>query len=424
MTSWHLQLGKVESVLPTLPANSFDGCLCDPPYGLSFMGKAWDYKVPKASTWREVLRVLKPGAPLIAFSSGRTYHRAAVEVEDAGFEIHDMFEWLYGTGFPKSRNVSKDLDGRADWAALERFQDIVRSRRKALGLSQSEAARRCGLLAADAPRLAGGGWMWFETGRVPTAAEYLRLRQGLGLGPEADGAFQAVEREVVGQYKTDTPGLAGERFEAGSRDITADASPLAKLWSGYGTALKPGHEPAVMASKPIEGTIAQNIAKWGVGALNIGGCLLEGDRWPTNVLLDEGAAADVDAQSPGASRFFYTAKPSRKEREAGCDHLPLRTAAQMTNRDDADAALDSPRTGAGRTSGARNFHPTVKPIALMEHLARLLLPAGGGTILVPYAGSGSEMIGCLRAGWGNVFGIEWWSPYVHIERARLAAEAA
>ncbi len=425
MSQHAIELGDVIEVLRGYQDNAFDAVLCDPPYGLSFMGKKWDYDVPSSALWAEVLRVCKPGAPLIAFSGTRTYHRTVVAIEDAGWEIRDQLAWMYGSGFPKSLDVSKAIDA-----------------------------------AAGAVR---------EAGRA---------------NPN--------HRPVSGvQYEGTYSG-----GNTGAATITAPATESARAWAGYGTALKPAYEPAVLARKPLEGTVAANVAKWGVGALAIDACRIEGEstkrqntaemgysggntsasyatgsdlgRWPANVLLDEEAGAILDAQtgdrpstltgradpkrrhaspansvdtrdsmfgneravsavyadSGGASRFFYCPKSNRKERDLGCEGLPLRSAAEMTDSEEGQARLDSPRTGAGRTGGARNHHPTVKPIALMTYLARLLLPPKPGAILVPFSGSGSEMLGCLAAGWPAVLGIERDSEYVAIAQARLKARAA
>lgn len=388
MTSaYSIANGAVVDVLREFKDASFDALMCDPPYGFSFMGKAWDYDVPSVETWRECLRVLKPGAPLVAFGGSRTYHRLACGIEDAGFELRDCLMWLYGKGFPKSQNV------------------------------------RDAIVKAEGP-----------------------------------SGFLMPDSEI-------------------------------QKWDGWGTALKPAHEPIVLARKPLAGTMAVNVAKWGVGGLAIDACRIGNDvvqinkyqdnagRWPANLILDEEAAALLDAEAGdrpsvpyrantatgavlpmtartaggyadggGPSRFFYCSKVSTKEREAGCEGLALRSAGEVTDREDIcgtcrgvgwldhpedkcptcsgsgrvrTAGLDNPRAGAGRTGGARNHHPTLKPLSLTTWLARLICPPSPGVILVPFAGAGSEMIGALRAGWGGVFGIERESEYVEIARARL-----
>jgi DNA modification methylase len=407
----------VVSALADVADNTYDAILADPPYGLSFMGKRWDYDVPDAALWREVLRVCKPGAALVAFSGTRTYHRSVVQIEDAGFEVRDCLAWMYGSGFPKSMNISIAIDKQAG-AMGHRGQGFV------------------------------------------TAGDYA----GRGLG--------SPDRNVP-EY--------------------APATDAARHWHGYGTALKPSFEPAVLARKPIDGTVAANVERWGVGALAIDASRIEHDepeqktvrtapkfsglsyasddyslnmksgdnagpsqlgRWPSNVLLDADAGAILDAQAGerpgmsgggtgnrdasmfgvggvtkpetvrndtgGASRFFYCPKASREERELGCRELAHRSAAEMTASKEGQARLDSPRTGAGRTGGSRTHHPTVKPVDLMRYLARLIMPPSPGRLLVPFAGSGSEMIGAILAGWPSVTGIEREAEYVEIARARVA----
>jgi len=369
-------LGDVVSVLRDYSDNHFDGVLCDPPYGLSFMGKRWDYDVPTTELWAEVLRVCKPGAPLLAAFGSRTYHRGVVRIEDAGWEIRDSIAWMYGSGFPKSLDVSKAIDAKA-------------------------------------------------------GAE----RAVLGAKVYGDGHVQRSSESI---------GFGGCDPEADKRIVTAPATPLAATWSGYGTALKPAHEPYVLARKPLDGTVAENVARWGVGGLAIDACRVgsestkrdtgssamwgqtgrivggsDAGRWPANVILDEEAGAALDGQSGnrpgmssggkgsrdasmfgvggvskpehfrgdsgGASRFFYCAKASKRERGDG------------------------------------NHHPTVKPLALCEYLARLIMPPRPGVLLVPFAGSGSEVIGALRAGWPEVVGIEREAEYVEIASRRLEA---
>lgn len=397
--------GDVLSVLRELPDNEFDASFYDPPYGLGnhqptvqelieylrgaeldtggdFMGKDWH--VPSVTMLRELYRVLKPGAPLLSYGGSRTGWLISLGLCAAGFELRDELAWLYGKGFPKSLDVDK-----------------------ALARSMSEL----------------------------------------------------------------------------SKDPSAP-------WKGYGTALKPAREPIYLARKPLEGTIAQNVTKWGVGGLAIDACRIgrpEGDRasgwsktgshagdnvamsggnterapkedaaarWPANLILDEETGEMLDAQvgesksvpfrentadgavlpmkkrtaggysdSGGPSRFFYSAKVSTKEREHGCLVLPRRTAGEVTGgREDDSAAMASPRTGAGRTGGAHNHHPTLKPISLSRWLSTLIKPpTDNATLLVPYSGAGSEMIGALQAGWPMVLGIERDAEYVAIANARLAA---
>lgn len=388
--SFQIIQGDVLDILRTLPDASFHGCLTDPPYGLSFMGKAWDHGVPGSEVWSEVLRVLKPGAMLLAFGGTRTHHRLMCAIEDAGFEIRDCLMWLYGSGFPKSLDIGKARDKQA---GAER--PIVRS-------------------------------------------------LGRSFRPHSDTTNPGWDRpshDVIG-------------------NLTAPSTPAAKLWDGYGTALKPAWEIIVLAMKPCEGTFAENALKWGVAGLAIdagrigtgkrvpGGishskgtrCMgqfgietgSEGGhdpnlgRWPANVILgDEETAAMLDEQSGhtassghtrhngdfksvakgydlahetkgfrnsgGASRFFYCAKADTAERHIG---------------------------------NVKNGHPTVKPIDLCAYLAKLLKPpVDGARLVVPFSGSGSEIIGALRAGWSEVVGIEREAEYVELSRQRIKGDA-
>lgn len=419
-TDWALIRSDCVRALSVFGANRFDSCVTDPPYELGFMGKRWDASGIAFSVelWREVLRVLKPGAHLLAFGGTRTYHRMTCAIEDAGFEIRDSLHWLYGTGFPKSLNVSKAIDEMAG-----ETQPVI------------------------VPGASGRG-----------APSVNALGAGLNVG-------------------------------FAERPKTAPVTAAAAAWHGWGTALKPGHEPVVLARKPLEGTVAANVLARGTGALNIDASRIgtpknvpaspakdrigqnaKGDergrtadtsgfdpnvgRWPANVLLDEAAAAELDAQSGtdrgckgtrsestarngvtdfsprqgtlytdsgGASRFFYVAKPNRAERDRGCEHLPARTGGEATDRADGSAGVENPRAGAGRTGGARNYHPTVKPVALMRYLVRLVTPPGG-TVLDPFTGSGTTGMASRLEGFQFV-GIEREPDFFEIAKARIGVAA-
>lgn len=356
--------------LKTMPDGSVDAIVTDPPYGLSFMGKAWDYDVPQAALWREVLRVLKPGGHMVAFFGSRTYHRGVVQIEDAGFEVRDSLMWLYGTGFPKSLN----LPGGVGTALKPAHEPIVLARKPLNGTVASNVqAHGTGALNIDGCRV---------------------------------GTEGATKRSGQADYPKNPDG-------------TEDRS---QGWA------RTGHE---------------------IVELNKG-------RWPANVLLDEEAAAALDVQSGtlktrgnkgqsmgvskgdtalqnsavrfsgaeynhggegGASRFFYCAKASRAERDRGCEALPAKSGGEATDREDGSAGVDNPRAGAGRTGGARNHHPTVKPVALMRWLVRLITPPGG-TVLDPFTGSGTTGIAALEEGF-NFIGVEMSEEYAAIAKARL-----
>ena len=427
--------GDCLDVLRTLADNSVDSVVTDPPYGLSFMGKRWDYDVPSVDIWRECLRVLKPGGHLLAFAGTRTQHRMAVRIEDAGFEIRDMIAWVYGSGFPKSLDVSKAIDNAAG-----AVREVVGSK---LG------------------------------------------QPGYHLSPHNGG-------EALGH------GLSSSTYETRlkSSQITAPATDAARQWQGWGTALKPALEPITVARKPLDGTVAETVLRWGTGGINVDGCRvapaevddfgrspLKADgtrsasrtdgygmdtappvaatgRFPANLIHDgsdevvglfpvnAGASAPASgptlrcgsqsvargrfngmsgdpafhADSGSAARFFYCAKASKADRDDGCGHLAPKTAGEMTGgREEGSAGLDSPRAGAGRNNGARNHHPTVKPTELMRYLCRLVTPPGG-TVLDPFVGSGSTGRGAALEGFAFI-GVEREAEYVEIAKARIAAVA-
>jgi len=484
--TYTLHTGDCRDVMATLPAESVDAIVCDPPYGLSFMGKGWDHGVPGVDFWVEALRVLKPGGHLIAFGGTRTYHRLAVAIEDAGFEVRDCLMWLYGSGFPKSLDVSKAMDkqnGEQRRARFLRFTEWMRS----TGITAKQ-------INEITDSFMGSHYLTDrEQPAVPTEEMFSKLRPHLPTVPddieelvrmrtvEAEnfkarkvvsekrvdmfGEYDVEKKKTAGMGSGKTFGMLqseGENIKAQKiLSITAPSTDLAKQWHGWGTALKPAYEPAILARKPLRGTVADNVAQWGVGGLNIDGCRVPSDdgfekawdkpvhtniangggaygtgesskrgtravdisankptggRWPSNVILDEEAAAALDEQSGGASRFFYTAKPSRSEREAGLGWKKWERRAGLAGAD-KDGELD-PVSERWRTAPAANVHPTVKPIALMRYMIRLVAPRGA-VVLDPFMGSGST--GCAAMVEGMQFvGIDITPEYVDIARRRLA----
>jgi DNA modification methylase/transcriptional regulator with XRE-family HTH domain len=412
MTHHTLHLGDCLEVMRTMPDCSVDAVVTDPPYGLSFMGKAWDYDVPGVDVWREALRVLRPGGHLLAFAGTRTQHRMAVAIEDAGFEIRDMIAWVYGSGFPKSLDVSKAIDKRGGNAHLTaEIGAALKTARKARGISMSEADRTyCGGVTL---------WSWYE-GRpagqqMPTAevmakvaADWPELQRYADLIAEA-------EREVVGQKRTGDPvsWYAESTRGDGVLDITAPATPEAQQWAGWGTALKPALEPVTVARKPFKGTVAANVLEHGTGAINVDGCRVGSEdmsgqwdrtwndntgemgsrypqsgrvpgkkvppgRWPANLIHDN--SDEPCALLSDAARFFYTAKAAKAERQ-GCTH------------------------------------PTVKPLDLMAYLCRLVTPPSG-TVLDPFMGSGTTIKAALSEGF-NAIGIERDPAYFAMAEHRM-----
>lgn len=390
----------------------FDAILCDPPYELGFMGKSWDSSGIAFDTWMwaELFRHIKPGGHLLAFSGSRTYHRMAVAIEDAGFEIRDMIEWVYGSGFPKSLNIGKAVD-------------------------------------------------------------------------KIQGNERETEKHHI-QSKTNPDIHAGGQVHItmpNNWEVTKGTSP----YEGYGTALKPAHEPCVLARKPIEGTVANNVLKHGTGGLNIDGSRVGHNdpiketnrstwtggaipvqssdkkiintntlasanptgRFPANLIHDgsdevvglfpdtgkssssmRGAGGGGDKvqqlnyradslrghndNGGSAARFFYCAKAGKSERNAGLEGFEVK---------DPDIRSDTAK-GSYTSKGIApqtNYHPTVKPLSLTKYLATLIKPPTGGRLLVPFSGSGSEMIGALQAGWEYVEGVELTEEYIPIAEARI-----
>ena len=463
MNTHTVHTGDSLEVLKTLPAGSVEAVVTDPPYGLGdmspakvaeclqawasgdtwtptgkgFMGKQWDAWVPPPELWREVLRVLKPGGHAIVFAGSRTQDIMSVSLRLAGFEVRDTLQWLYGSGFPKSLDVSKAVDKRGGAvASFAQFRDAMRAAMVRTGVTRSV------LQAALGNHMLSHYLTQGAQPATPTLQDYLVIRHTLQMGDTWDHLFlPPAQREVIGQYAGDMGGLGGARLGQAHGDITAPATEPAQQWQGWGTALKPAYEPAILARKPLDGTVAQNTLAHGCGALNIDACRVGEEvvtthgkgtmggatpivplrpdfqgashvgRWPANVILDEDAAELLDAQTgEPTSRFFYTAKAPRAEREAG-----LGARARRSWAEGAAALTDGPYN-SGTTERA-NHHPTVKPIALMRYLVKLVTPPHG-TVLDPFTGSGST--GCAAAlERVNFVGIELDPEYAEIARTRI-----
>lgn len=458
--------------------NCVDTIITDIPYGIGFMGKEWDtfkdaqksqrkgefyttrniggqvvkhtkgwsaassagqYDLSRNAEYQEwcriwsaeALRIAKPGAFLLCFGGTRTYHRVTCGIEDAGWQIRDCMMWLYGSGFPKSLDISKAIDKARE---ANRKQQIE-NKSDIFGEYEENSTHRAGM---------GSGKSF---GMLQTEAS----------------------KENYTQIMNDT----------------IPATDLAKLWSGYGTALKPAWEPIIVAMKPLDGTFAANAEQWGVAGLNIDGGRIgtetrfnqgagnkaggnslnmskegmpefEGKecqgRFPANLILDEEAAAMLDEQSGersaggkvtgrqssrtgesgiyghyevkenspfydsgGASRFFYCAKASRTERNAGLEGMERRQVKRHGDRGQGGLAQQTPQKALVET----NHHPTVKPLKLMEYLCRLLKPPQDGLLLDPFCGSGTTLMAAVNEGWDYI-GIEKETEYVTIAEKRVA----
>jgi DNA modification methylase len=275
-------IGDVLERLRKLPDESIDSVVTDPPYELGFMGKAWDSSgiAYDVTMWSETLRVLKPGGHLLAFGGSRTYHRMACAIEDAGFEIRDQIMWLYGSGFPKSLDVSKAIDKqRKGNDRLREFANMIRKKRELLGISKSDADTA----------ICGGTTMYsFFEGRpnkplyFPNQEHYSKMKALLRIDDEWDGFVietNEAARQFLGKHQAPAKSIYSQCKVELSQDvnITAPFTDAAKQWGGWGTALKPAHEPICVARKPIKGTVAANVQKYRTGAINIDACRLQGD---------------------------------------------------------------------------------------------------------------------------------------------------
>lgn len=429
-------VGDCRDVMNTLPPDSIDAIVTDPPYELNFMNREWDRSgvANDVATWAAAFRVLKPGGHVLSFGGSRTYHRMAVAIEDAGFEIRDQIMWLYGSGFPKNHDISKSIDkqkhNRDEVLEITRWIAKVRD---AAGVKNTEIDDAFGY------RGMANHWTTQATQpHVPTLDQVPTLLKALK-NPEIPRRIEELlvtlnadkydygenwyKREVTGQHASPA---GAQTWKANYENHVAleakeqreiPATENAAKWQGWGTALKPAHEPIAVARKPFIGTTTNNVLEYGTGAYNIEGTKIGdelmpevergaagvtdfasgGDtperfgRWPANLLLDQDAALLLDKQSE-ASRFFYTAKTSVAEREAGMD--------------------------SSLTPGSReNDHPTVKPVDVMRWLVRLVTPPDG-VVLDPFTGSGSTGMAALDEGF-RFIGIELNAGYADISRKRI-----
>lgn len=378
-----------------LPADSVDAIVTDPPYGLSFMGKEWDHGVPGEQFWVEALRVAKPGAHLLAFGGTRTYHRLACAIEDAGWEVRDCLGWLYGSGFPKSMDVSKAID-------------------------KSLCAERA---------------------TVRIDAKQVRNPKSINSGHGVDGGDRPWMQLAREQGFYEKPG-----------DIPV--SEAAKQWQGWGTCLKPAWEPIIMARKPFKGTVAACVLEHGTGAINIDACRVGSDtminqpagnkaggnslnmsvkgmpenvdptvshgRFPANIIHD--GSEEVLAVFPETGKSRKSFNVNRKDTENIA--MSGRNYARHSDEEGYDDSGSAARffycaKASKKDRGEGNSHPTVKPQAIMQYLIRLVTPEGA-VVLDPFLGSGSTAVAAVSIG-RHYIGYELSPEYFDIARARLDA---
>ena len=361
--TWKILQGDNRETLKTLADNSIDAIVTDPPYGIDFLGKDWDANTGALETYQECLRVLKPGGHILAFSAARTYHHLAVTLEQAGFEIRDQIMWIYSSGFPKSQDIGKQIQ-------------------KKLGVKETKKA----------------------TGPKSTTPRKNNYKNTLA---EAQGN----DRIVTDDYD--------------AVDIIVPTDPEAKAWAGWGTALKPAHEPIALARKPIKLSIAKNCQTHGVGALNIDAC-----RIPTDDVIICGAGndntfnkfnAENNVDGPGTGTKINVDVPKWQQAEGG--RFPSNVLGEIpdyqkyfycpkVSRKERHIGFDDPNTQG-------NNHPTVKPVELMKYLIKLVTPPGG-IVLDPFNGSGSTGCAAVELGY-NYIGCELDPKYVEISEKRIEA---
>lgn len=414
--------GDCAEILKTIPDNSIDACVCDPPYGLSFMGKKWDYEVPSVDVWREVLRVLKPGAHVVSFGGTRTYHRLAVAIEDAGFEIRDQLQWLYGSGFPKSLDISKAIDKAAG------------ARREVIGKSPSARPNH-----GNNENLVAINQLTGDCVLTKPATDSAKQWQGWGTALKPANEPIVLARKPLSEK---TVALNVQKWGVGGLNI--DGCRIA-------------HDAGVDMNMRQRGS--ENRAQVGDFGINKGAQDLAmykpGGRWPANLLLDEEAAAMLDEQvkgklhaagnkkpakmnksiwesgkgfekeinfkdfDGGASRFFYVAKASKSERNRGLEGMPKQVLATTTGQTRPNKPARLGADPHAVQEPVANHHPTVKPIKLMEYLCKLITPPGG-TVLDPFMGSGTTGVACKRLGF-DFIGIEMNEEYIEIAKKRIEA---
>ena len=360
--------GDSLDVLKEMEANTVDTIVTDPPYGLSFMGKKWDYDVPSVELWTECLRVLKPGGTMLCFAGSRAQHRMAVNVEDAGFELFDTMLWIFGSGFPKSHNIEKALTKSehpeasiwSGWGTQLKpaYEPIICAKKPLDGTYAANALKH------------GVSGLNIDGGRIGTE-EIEQGRKGRGIANSS-----SYHNGLNPTEKT----LATGRFPA-NIILDEEAGEMLDEQSGV---LKSGGGK--------KGNVKDGTGMFG-----------SGKAFTTE---------DVQPDKGGASRFFYCAKASKAERNAGCEGLE----EKQYSHDGRDKEIEN--AYQRNNSVSSNNHPTVKPLKLMEYLCTLTKTPTGGVVLDPFMGSGTTGLACKNTG-RDFIGIEREAEYIEIARARL-----
>ena len=450
--NYKLYQGNMLDMLEVIEPNTIDSIVTDPPYELNFMGKGWDNSgiAFQSDTWEKCYEVLKPGGYLLAFGGSRTFHRIACAIEDAGFEIRDTIMWLYGSGFPKSMDISKSLDkrnGRTDNDFIE-FGKYLKEKIKKNSTKKDIAENIVkNYKNIDSAKAQVSNW---ELGKnIPTKQDYNILKETLDLDDRYDYLIEReeAEREVIGE-KIDPDGkpkskrlvnihkdarawnmLDTEEKMKKAMYITAPSTDLAKQWQGWGTALKPSFEPIIVARKPFKGSLVDNVIEYGVGGMNIDECRVGNEELHNSYAGNKNSGFTSGDERDEKGKSMFSGKKQGETIVNGrfpantiltydetdfdevCGGFPKDNKGQSNARyfycakaskRDRDEGLDTfnqEKVNDGRQTPIdnafqrgetlrKNTHPTVKPTELMQYLVRLVTP-NNGTVLDPFNGSGS-----------------------------------
>ena len=406
-----LHHGDCLEILRAMPDASVDSVVTDPPYGLSFMGKKWDYDVPSEDIWRECLRVLKPGGHLLAFAGTRTQHRMAVRIEDAGFEIRDLIAWVYGSGFPKSLDVSKAIDKAAGVA----FDAVPAA---GVGFMNAEGSGGYNVTKNQLARKgesteAARQWQGWGTALKPALEPITVARKPLGEKTVAANVLT----HGTGALNVDGCRVASNGDKLGGGRVSTDTEGWDRPWK---------HNPDAIEACKERGEAAQakaeSLGRWPANLIHDGSeevnFTFTGGASDSSTLPDLNRQVSSGRRPASPARFFYCAKASKADRDEGCEGLEVRDNLKWASGDVGIGAFypdGTPRPQ--KDTKQRNFHPTVKPTALMRYLCRLVTPPGG-IVLDPFMGSGSTGKAAALEGF-QFIGIEREEEYIKIAKARI-----